>query len=278
VSTPEALNYNGPVASEPEPEYIQYEVKDGVATIWLNRPEVKNCVNWGLLNQLAARVEEADRDESVRAVLFRGRGNTFCAGADLNMLNGEFLATTTRSVELAQLSAKTYDRIYNLSKPTIAVVEGYAVAGGFELLISCDFAIATSDAQIGDFHIRRALFGGAGPIYRLPRYVGMRRAKELMLTGKLLSGDECAEWGLVNVAVPADELDQAVADFLAPLVDKSPFVMHITKMAANRGLDGDTDTLIVLETMACNVVHQSADAREGVQAFLNTRDPVWTGR
>src|SRR5215218_1860898 len=224
MSTSEALNYVAPTVGDPEPEYIQYEVHDGIATIWLNRPEVKNCVNWGLLTQLAARVDEVERDDSVRVVLFRGRGNTFCAGADLNMLNGEFLATTTRSVELAQLSAKTYDRIYNLNKPTIAVVEGYAVAGGFELLISCDFAIATSDAQIGDFHIRRALFGGAGPIYRLPRYIGMRRAKELMLTGKLLSGDECAEWGLVNVSAPTEELDQAVADFVAPLADKSPFV------------------------------------------------------
>jgi enoyl-CoA hydratase/carnithine racemase len=261
-----------------EPEYIQYEVADGVATIWLNRPEVKNCVNWGLLNQLAVRVEQAATDDDVRVVLFRGRGGTFCAGADLNMLDGEFLSTTTRSVELAQLSAKTYDRIHTMGKPTIAVVEGYAVAGGFELLISCDFAVVASDAKIGDFHIRRALFGGAGPIYRLPRIVGMRRAKELMLTGKLLSGDQCADWGLANVSAPAEDLDQAVADFVAPLADKSPFVMQITKMAANRGLDGDTETLIVLETMACNVVHQSEDAREGVQAFLNKREPVWVGR
>src|SRR4051812_3217754 len=85
-----------------EPEYIQYEVVDGVATVWLNRPEVRNCVNWGLLTQLGAAVERADRDDAVRVVLFRGRGGTFCAGADLNMLNSEFLATTTASIELAQ--------------------------------------------------------------------------------------------------------------------------------------------------------------------------------
>jgi enoyl-CoA hydratase/carnithine racemase len=261
-----------------EPEFIQYEVADSVATIWLNRPEVRNCVNWGLLTQLGAAVERAERDDEVRVVLFRGRGATFCAGADLNMLNSEFLATTTASIELAQVSARTYDRIFNLKKPTIAVVEGYAVAGGFELMISCDFCIASTDAQIGDFHIRRALFGGAGPIYRLPRYIGLRKAKELMLTGKLLSGQECYEWNLANVAATPERLDEAVAEFVAPLKDKGALIMHITKMTANRGLDGDTETLIALESMACNVIHQSADAREGVQAFLEKRDPTWQGR
>jgi enoyl-CoA hydratase/carnithine racemase len=263
--------------AQARPEVIQYEVSDGVATIWLNRPEVKNCVNWEVLTQMGEAVERADRDDAVRVVLFRGRGGTFCAGADLNMLNGEFLATTTKSIELAQVSARTYDRIFNLRKPTIAVVEGYAVAGGFELMISCDFCIASTEAKIGDFHIRRALFGGAGPIYRLPRYIGLRKAKELMLTGKLLSGQECYEWNLANVAAPPEELEQAIADFVAPLKDKGALIMHITKMTANRGLDGDTETLIALETMACNVIHQSADAREGVQAFLEKRDPVWQG-
>jgi enoyl-CoA hydratase/carnithine racemase len=263
---------------ETDHEYIQYEVSSNVATIWLNRPEVKNCVNWELLVQMGEAVERAGADEDVRVVLFRGRGNTFCAGADLNMLDGEFLSTSTKSIELAQRSARTYDAIFNLSKPTVAVVEGYAVAGGFELLISTDFVVAADEASIGDFHIRRALFGGAGPIYRLPRYIGLRRAKELMLTGKLLSGKECAEWGLANVSAPAAELDAAVDEFIAPLIDKSPFCMHITKLAANRGLDGDTETLIALESMACNVVHHSADAREGVQAFLEKRDAVWTGQ
>ena len=261
-----------------KPEYIQYEVKDQIATIWLNRPEVRNCVNWELLMQMGQAIDQAEKDDEVRVVLFRGRGGTFCAGADLNMLNSEFLQTTTKSIELAQVSARTYDRIFNLRKPTIAVVEGYAVAGGFELMISCDFCIAATDAKIGDFHIRRALFGGAGPIYRLPRYIGLRKAKELMLTGKLLSGQECYEWNLANVAAEPDRLDQAVADFVAPLADKGALIMHITKLTANRGLDGDTETLIALESMACNVIHQSADAREGVQAFLEKRDPVWQGR
>jgi enoyl-CoA hydratase/carnithine racemase len=269
------VHVNGRRATQ---EVIEYEVADGVATIWLNRPEVKNCVNWELLTNLGAALERAEDDDDVRVVLIRGRGHTFCAGADLNMLDSEFLGTTNNSVKIAQVSARTFDRAFNLAKPTIAVVEGYAVAGGFELMISCDFCIAADDARIGDFHIRRALFGGAGPIYRLPRYIGLRKTKELLFTGKLLSGKECEDWGLANVSAPAEELEQAIADFVAPMKDKSAFTMRITKLAANRGLDGDTETLIALESMTCNVAHQSEDAREGVQAFLEKRDPVWRHR
>src|SRR6201987_180056 len=258
------------------PEFVEYEVRAQVTTICLNRPEGKNCVNWDLLIQLGAALDRAEDDPDVRVVVIRGRGHTFCAGADLNMLNAKFLGQTNPSVRISRVPARTFDRAFNLQKPPVAVVEGHAVAGGFELMISCDFAIAADDAKIGDFHIRRALFGGAGPIYRLPRYIGLRKTKELLFTGKLLSGKECYEWGIANVSVPAEGMDQAIIDFAAPMIDKSSFTMRITKMAANRGLDGDTETLIALESMTCNVAHQSNDAREGVQAFLQKRDPVWT--
>jgi enoyl-CoA hydratase len=266
-----------PSATETEP--IQYEVDGHVATIWLNRPHIRNAVNWELLNQMAERVEQAATDPEVRVVLFRGRGGTFCAGADLNMLSSTHLGTSKTSLELANLSAKTYDRIHTMDKPTVSVIEGYAVAGGFELAISTDFAIIADEAQIGDFHIRRALFGGCGPIYRLPRIMGIRKSKELMLTGKLLSGKAAAspEWNLCNASAPAADLDQRVADFIADLVDKSPFCMKVTKNTLNRGLDADTESLIVMEQMACNVVHNSNDAKEGVAAFLEKREPVWTG-
>jgi enoyl-CoA hydratase/carnithine racemase len=259
-------------------DVLQYEVSDGIATIWLNRPRKMNCINWELLMKLGEALNRAEEDEDARVVVIRGRGGTFCAGADLDMLDEEFLATSTNSIKIARVSAQTFGHAFNLEKPTIAVVEGFAVAGGFELSISCDFLIAADDAKIGDFHIRRALFGGAGPIYRLPRYIGLRKSKELLFTGKLLSGVECYEWGLANVHAPADQLDQAIRDFAAPMLDKSAFTMSITKLAVNRGLDGDTETLIALESMTCNVAHRSEDAKEGVQAFLEKRDPVWKHR
>jgi enoyl-CoA hydratase/carnithine racemase len=262
-----------------EKDVIQYELaENGIVTIWLNRPHKRNCVSPQLLRELEAAVDRAAKDDAALAVVFRGRGHTFCSGADLDLLVSPVLHESSTSLQLAIDSARTYDKIFNMNKPTIAAVEGYAVAGGFELMISCDFALASSEARVGDFHIRRALFGGAGPIYRLPRMIGMRKAKELMLTGKLLSGDECAAWGLMNASAPPDRFDQLIQDFCAPLIDKSPFCMWMTKMAVNRGLDADTNTLITLETMTCNVVHHSADAKEGVAAFLEKRKPVWTGK
>ncbi|MCL2346522.1 MAG: enoyl-CoA hydratase/isomerase family protein [Desulfobulbus sp.] len=261
-----------------EKDVIQYELAaNGIATIWLNRPHKRNCVSPQLLKELEAAVDRAAEDEKALCVVFRGRGNTFCSGADLDQLVGPVLQKSTTSLQLAIDSARTYDKIFNMKKPTVAAVEGYAVAGGFELMISCDFALAASEAKIGDFHIRRALFGGAGPIYRLPRMIGMRRSKELMLTGKLLTGDQCAEWGLINASAPAAKFDDLIQSFCAPFLELSPFCMWMTKMAVNRGLDADTDSLITLETMTCNVVHHSDDAKEGVRAFLEKRKPKWTG-
>jgi enoyl-CoA hydratase len=261
-----------------EADVIQYEVEDYVAHIWLNRPHKRNCVSAQLMQELGDAVRRADADPDVRVMVLRGRGNTFCSGYDLDELQDDYLKRST-SIEVAYDSAKFVDGIFNAKTPSVAVLEGYTTAGGFEIMINCDFAIAAEDALIGDFHIRRALFGGAGPIYRLPRILGLRKAKELMLTGKLLSGNEAAsaEWNLCNKSAPAAELDKCVQDFIAELVNKSPFCMKITKNTLNRGLDADTESLIVMEQMACNVVHNSNDAKEGVAAFLAKREPVWTG-
>jgi enoyl-CoA hydratase/carnithine racemase len=259
-----------------ETEPIQYELDGHVARIWLNRPHKRNSVSQQLLQELDEARIRAENDPEVRAIVIRGREGTFCSGFDLDELQGDFIGSSG-AYEIAQRSARICDSIFRSPKPSVAVLEGYTTAGGFEIMINCDFAIAAEDAKIGDFHIRRALFGGAGPIYRLPRILGERRAKELMLTGKLLSGTEAYEWGLVNVVAPVDKLDEAVDDFVAELADKSPFQMAITKMCLNRSLDSDTDTLMLVERLAVGVTLNSHDAAEGVAAFLEKREPSWTG-
>jgi enoyl-CoA hydratase len=259
-----------------ETEPIQYEVDEHVARIWLNRPHKRNSVSQQLLQELDEAVKRAEADEDVRVMVIRGREGTFCSGFDLDELQGDFIGRSS-AWEIAQRSARICDGIFRSPKPSVAVLEGHTTAGGFEIMINCDFAIASESALIGDFHMRRALFGGAGPIYRLPRILGERRAKELMLTGKLITGREAKEWGLVNDCAPADELDACVDRFVADLADKSPFQMSVTKMALNRSLDSDTETLMVLERLAVGVTLNSNDAAEGVAAFLEKRDPVWTG-
>ena len=259
-----------------EVEPIQYEVDGHVARIWLNRPHKRNSVSQQLLQELDEARIRAENDPEVRVIVIRGREGTFCSGFDLDELQGDFIGSSA-AYEIAQRSARICDSIFRSPKPSVAVLEGYTTAGGFEIMINCDFAIATEDAKIGDFHMRRALFGGAGPIYRLPRILGERKAKELMLTGKLLTGLEACEWGLVNAVAPADRLDETVEEFVSHLADKSPFQMAITKMCLNRSLDADTDTLMLVERLAVGVTLNSNDAAEGVAAFLEKREPAWTG-
>jgi len=252
--------------------------KDGeIAYVWLNRPHKKNAVTVELLHRLDEIIREVDADPDLRVLILRGREGTFCSGFDLDELLADYVGTTT-AMEVAVLSAKVCDRLYSMNTPSVAVLEGYVTAGGFELMISCDFAVSADDAQIGDFHIRRALFGGAGPIYRLPRMIGIRKTKELMLTGKLLSGKEAVDFDLINASAPAEELDELVKDFIAPIIDKSPFAMRLTKMTIDRGLDADIQSLMVMEHLAVGNALQSEDAREGVNAFLEKREPKWVGR
>ena len=252
--------------------------KDGaVARVWLNRPTKMNAWTVEMLLRLDEVIKEVDEDPDLRVLVMRGRGGNFSSGFDLDELLANYVGSTT-AMEVAVLSAKVCDRLYSMNTPSVAVIEGYATAGGFEQMISCDFAIAADDAKIGDFHIRRALFGGAGPIYRLPRILGIRKTKELMLTGKLLSGAEAVDFGLINASAPAAELDQLERDFIAPIIDKSPFAMRLTKMTIDRGLDADVQSLMVMEHLAVGNALQSEDAREGVTAFLEKREPVWVGR
>jgi enoyl-CoA hydratase len=259
-----------------EVEPIQYEVEGHVARIWLNRPHKRNSVSQQLLQELDEAVHRAEDDPAVRVMVFRGREGTFCSGFDLDELQSDFIGSSA-AFEIAQRSARILDTIFNSRKPSVCVLEGHTTAGGFEIMINCDFAIAEEDALLGDFHMRRALFGGAGPIYRLPRIIGERKAKELMLSGKLITGREAKEWGLVNDCAPAAELDACVDRFVADLADKSPFQMAITKMTLNKSLDSDTATLMVMERLAVGVTLNSNDAAEGVAAFLEKREPVWSG-
>jgi enoyl-CoA hydratase len=256
---------------------IQFERDGNVARVWLNRPHKMNCVTLPILQRLDEIITEVDADPDLRVLVLRGRGGTFCSGFDLDELQADYIGSST-AMDVAVISAKVCDRLYSMSTPSVAVLEGYVTAGGFELMISCDFAIAADDAKIGDFHIRRALFGGAGPIYRVPRMIGIRKTKELMLTGKLLSGAAAADFGLINDSASVEELDATVEEFIGQLTDKSPFQLRITKMTIDRSLEADIQSLMVMEHLAVGVTLNSEDAAEGVAAFLEKREPKWKGR
>ena len=231
---------------------------------------MKNAYDLDTLRALDEHLTRAEADADTRVVVLRGRGDSFCAGADLSMLEGQAAWS-----ELAAAVGRIFDRIASSRRVTIAAVHGWAVAGGFELMLACDLAVAAEESRIGDFHIRHGLFAGAGTIYRLPRIVGLRKARELMLSGDVLDGRQAKAWNLVNETAPLADFDGLVERFTARFADKSPTIAWLTKLAVNRGLDSDAATLALLERLLSDVVSGTADAREGVAAARERRPPVW---
>jgi enoyl-CoA hydratase/carnithine racemase len=262
---------------------IIYEKAGPRATIWLNNPEAKNAMTIEMSKRFREAVVEACLDPDVRVIVYRGKGDDFCAGSSLEDLDvdnlGKLLTSFDPETENGLPSVfKGTLPIDNdkIPKVTIAVVHGYAVGGGFEIMCDADLAVAADDARIGDVHIRRGLIGGAGVLANIARMAGARRTKELVLTGKTLTGKQAAEWGLVNSSVPLGELDAEVDSLVAELAQHSPRVTRLVKMAYGRSLDADKNTLGVLETMMLLSILRSDDAREGVESFLEKRPAVWT--
>lgn len=249
---------------------VEYAAEGSVATLWLRGAGRHNAYDLPLLASLRAGLRRADAEPEIRAIVIRGRGESFCAGADFSLLS-----SGGSWVELSRAVAGTFDAVSNARKVTIAAVHGYAVGGGFELMLACDLAVAAEDAQIGDGHIRHGLFGSAGSPHRLARVVGVRRAREMLLSGELLGGGDALAWGLVNAVAPAPELDAAVAAFAARFTDKSPTATWLTKLAAGQSLEAGADTLAVLGQVTGGVFEHLPDAAEGIEALRNHRPPNW---
>jgi len=170
------------------------------------------------------------------------------------------------------------EKMEGSSKPVIAAIHGYCLAGGFELMMAADLVIAAEDAKIGDQHINFGLFGGGGCAYRLALLVGMRKAKEIILTGKRLSGKEAEQIGLINIAVPPDKLESAVNEMAVELSDKSPVAVRLSKWFINRASMLDADTRLELAIMYSLIDSTSEDKEEGMKAFIEKRKPVFKGR
>ena len=256
---------------------VKYAAKDGVASIVLDRPAQLNAISPALLEDLDRVCEAIERDGGARVVTLTAAGRVFCAGADLKAVR-ELTPDPVRWSGFMRLWHRVFNRIEALPLPVIAGVQGLALAGGLELVLVADLVIADEAARLGDQHANFGLIAGGGGSQRLPRLVGARRAKELMLLGGWLSAAEALAWGLVNRVVPAGTVAAAVEEMAAGLAAKSVAASRTVKALVNRAFDTDLTGGLEMELHLAAAHMRSADAAEGLRAFAEKRTPVFHSR
>jgi enoyl-CoA hydratase len=259
-------------------EYVTVEAVDGgVAVVAIDNPPV-NALKAALLEELEAELERLDGDEGTRAILIRGAGDrAFVAGADIK----EFPALRDAPPQeggSARGIQKLGAAMERMRTPVVAAIHGFCLGGGLELAMACDIRVAAEDAQLGQPEIKLGLIPGGGGTQRLPRLVGHGRALLLNLTGDPISGEQAYEWGLVERAVPAGELMDAALGIARTLAERSPFAVGVVKELAAETRDLPLAEGLKREAEGFRRCLGSEDGLEGVTAFIEKREPRWTGR
>lgn len=250
---------------------VLVERRDGVQIITINRPEARNALNLGVALGVAAAVDELDRDDDLRVAVLTGAGGTFSAGMDLKA----FMAGETPVVEGRGLCGITTTPP---RKPLIGAVEGWALAGGFELLLACDLVVAAETAKFGVPEVKRALIAGGGAAFLLSRRIPQALALELLLTGDPIDAARAAKIGLVNTVVPEGGALDAALELANRIAANGPLAVAVTKQIARSSLDWTTEEGWEKQGQLMMPVFTSQDAMEGATAFAEKRSPVWTGR
>jgi enoyl-CoA hydratase len=240
----------------------------------LHRPEKLNALSPELLTEGVAALGEIAEDPEIRCVILRGEGRAFCAGADLSSMRDLTPSRAARRFTGANL----WQVLEDLPQPTIAAVHGYCFGGGCELALACDFRLAAEDAKFGQPEIKVGIIPGAGGTQRLPRLIGMTKAKEMVLFGEPIDADEAYRVGLVNRVVPGDRLLDEARAWGERLAKLPPLGLRAAKAAMNRGRDQDLPAALELERLNFSVVFSTEDQKEGVRAFLEKRPPEYKGR
>lgn len=245
----------------------------GVVTATFDRPDARNAINEGLIEGMSAAVDIATRDEA-RVLVLRGSGGTFCAGADLQYVTS-LLAADDGGLEayIARL-AQVLARFEEAPFAVVAAIEGFALAGGCEILLACDMALATTDARIGDRHLEYGLLPGAGGSVRLPRTLPSARARYLLMTGEMIDGTTAADWGLVTRAVAPEDFEDALEQLVDRLATRSVDALASVKRMAIENAELDVPAGVESERRIFSAYfHDSVDGQEGLAAFREKRAP-----
>lgn len=249
------------------------EISEQVAVVTINRPDVRNALNRSVLDGLDAALDALEADSAVGAVIFTGSGaKAFVAGADITQLAGYTLQDGLRA-----RMQRLYDRIQDFEKPTIAAVNGFALGGGNELAMSCDIRIASATARFGLPEANLGILPGAGGTQRLSRLVGLGRAQELILTGRIIDAEEALRIGLVTSVVPAEQLLDTARDTARTILAKGPLAVRLAKLIISGGAETDQRTGLLLERLAQSLLYAADEKSEGAAAFLEKRPARFTG-
>jgi enoyl-CoA hydratase/carnithine racemase len=255
---------------------VRYEVADGVATITIARPEVRNAMDMDVFTALAELGARAGRDPDARAVVVTGEGVAFSSGIDTTVFTGGDRGDPS-GIDIAALQG-AYSVFEEIPKPTIAAVAGVAFGGGFQLAIACDLRVAADDVQLALLETRWGIVPDLGGTQRLPRLIGLGRAKELALTARRVEAEEALAWGLVNRVVPAGEHLKVATEWARELAAGPPLALAAIKRLTNQAFDVPVHTGLEREAAAQRRVLASEDFIEAVTARMQKRDPQFKAR
>ena len=253
---------------------IRVSVADGVAVLTFDRPEVRNALNLETVREGEVALTDLAADAAVGALIVTGAGDkAFVSGADISDLRER-----TRDDGLAGINSSFFAAVERFPRPTIAAVNGDALGGGCELALACDLRIAAETAKFGQPELGLGIIPGAGATQRLPRVVGLGRAKHLILTGESIDAAQALAIGLVSAVVPAGELHTKAQDLARRVLRQGPLAARLAKVAMNASMRVDLDSGLLIETLAQALCYQSDDKQEGMTAFLEKRKPHFTGK
>ena len=250
-------------------ETIIVDIDDHVALIKLNRPDALNALNTALLSELSTALEDADANDKVRCIVITGSEKAFAAGADIK----EMSEMSFGEVYSVNLFADFSDRITRIRKPIIAAVSGYALGGGCELAMFCDFIIAAENAKFGQPEINLGVIAGMGGTQRLTRFAGKSKSMDMNLTGRFMGAEEAERCGLVSRVVPVKKLMEESMSAAQKIVEKSMITTMAAKEAVNRSYETVLSEGVLFERRLFHSMFATEDQTEGMAAFLEKREP-----
>jgi len=255
---------------------IQLAFDGGVATITLSRPDKRNAISFDLIGDLLAALDEVAKS-SARVLILTGAGTAFCSGMDLENLKTLIGRTPEQSLQDTQTMARLFRTLYEFPKPTIAAVNGAAIAGGAGLATLCDFTLAVPEAKFGYTEVRIGFVPAIVSTFLL-RQVGEKIARDLLLTGRLFDAEEAHHWGLVNEVVPLDDLMTRARALAARVMENSPAALCYTKRLLSDAARAELDPQIEIAVRENAAIRSTADFREGISSFLEKRKPKWSSQ